>query len=250
MADETLATAQVEIIASLDGLRDGLDQARDAIVVTMDTVDERVSETGRLFESAFASAGERMLTAIVGAGRAKDAWLSLGNAALGLTEDVERLVLQLTILDPLLNTLFGVSTGGSLPTMGSPFGDLFSAAGASVSGQFARAGGLDVAASAGADSQLIRFRAANVPGAASEHVKIGPSETRGTGLSLSPQTTNVVVNNYGSDQASVDRRRNVQGGEDITVRIGKVMARDVHERGALGQAIEQVHGAARVPIQR
>ncbi len=174
MSDEILGTARIEIVASLDTLNADLESAR-----------AQVSETSGAFESALNLAGDRMLDTIVDAGRAKDVWLSLGDAALGLASDVEKAVLQLTVLNPLLNALSGGAT--QLPTFSlSSVGDAL--AGVFDSTGFASGGSFDVGGSGGTDSQLVAFRA--TPG---EHVKIGPDNDRGPAGGIMSRSTSTTT---------------------------------------------------------
>jgi hypothetical protein len=181
-----------------------------------------------------------MISDIVYAGGAKDAWLSLGDAALRLVHNIEDLVLQLTVLNPLMNTLSGGDN--SLPTLtaGSLEGLLGGMPG--LAG-FAWGGDFEVDGSAGIDSSLVAFRA--TPG---EHVSIMPANDRGPVGGTAVTNVNV-VNNSGV-AASVEERPNARGGKDITVIIGEVNARDIRTNGPLARAIRQQYGAETVPIQR
>jgi hypothetical protein len=229
MADQTLGVAQIEIIASLDGLDADLESAR-----------EMVAEAGSAFESVLSSAGERMIDAVVSAGQARDVWLSLGDAALSLAADIEKAIFQLTILNPLLNSLSGGAE--QLPTMSlGAIGDLLGGV-AGLAG-FASGGEFEVGGSGGTDSALVAFRA--TPG---ERVSVTPANDRGA--AGGGAVTNVNVHNYSGSQAQVSQSSNPQGGKNIEVIIGEMNARDVRANGPLGQAIRQQYGAAPVPIQR
>jgi|SRR5271157_3044353 len=237
MADEILGVAQIEIVATLDGLSADLEAARNAVSDSMGAIGDSVSETGNLFGSMFDTAASRMLDSIAEADQARSVWLSLGDAALGLADDIAQVVLQLTVLNPLLNALSG---GDGLPALDA------GSAGGFLSGipqlmGFASGADFDVGGSGGIDSQLVAFRA--TPG---ERVNVTPANDRGTAGAV----TNVQVHNYSGSNASVEQRTNAQGGKDVTVYIGEAMARDVRLNGPLGQAMRQNYGASPVPIQR
>lgn len=234
MADEILGVAQIEIVATLDGLSADLETARNAVSDSMGAIGETVSETGNLFGSVFDTAASRMLDSIAEADQARSVWLSLGDAALGLADDIAKVVLQLTVLNPLLDALSG---GGALPSLDA------GSAGGLLSGimGFASGAEFDVGGSGGIDSQLVAFRA--TPG---ERVSVTPANDRGTAGAV----TNVQVHNYSGSNARVEQRTNAQGGKDVTVYIGEAMARDVRLNGPLGQAMRQNYGASPVPIQR
>ena len=234
MADAVLGIAQIEIVATLDTLSDDLESARETVSDAMDSIGEDISATGAVFASAFQRADAPLLDAIVSAGRTRDAWGSLGQAAVELAQNIEKVVLQLTVLDPLMNQL----AGGGLSASGGGLGGLLGAA-APLLG-FASGGDFEVGGSGGIDSQLVAFRAS--PG---EHVTIAPSADRGGGAAPTA-VTNVQVHNYSGSQAAVQQQTNSQGGKDVSVVIGEAMARDIRTNGPLGQAMRQNFGAAPV----
>jgi hypothetical protein len=229
MTGEVLGIAQIEIVASLDGLRAGLESARAMI-----------SETSGTLDSALGSASSQMAVAIKDAGQARDSWLSLGDAALRLAANVEKAILQLAIFDPLLNAMSGSET--PLPSIGGGAsadlaGSLLGLAG------FADGGDFEVGGQGGIDSSLVAFRA--TPG---ERVSITPATDRGG--SGAGAVTNVSIHNYSGIQAQVSHSRNSRGGRNIDVIIGEMNARDVRANGPLGQAIRQQYGAEPVPVRR
>jgi hypothetical protein len=211
MADETLGTARIEIIASLDTLSAGLESAR-----------AMVADAGGAFESVLSAAGDQMLGAIVSAGTARNAWLSLGDAALSLAGDIEKMILQLTILNPLLNSLSG---GNSLPTLGSgAAGGLMSA----LPG-LAESGLADAFTGAASVTDLDRDQPASGPAAA---------------------PVNVHVHNYTGASATTRTGSTSGGGKTIDVMVGEEIGRQMSTRGPAGQALEQTYSAQRTPIAR
>ena len=202
MADEILGTAQIEIVASLDELSADLDQAL-----------AMVTGAGLEFESVWSQAGDQMLE---GASAARDSWLSLGDAAQSLTADIEKLIVQLTIVDPLLDTLSGGDSG--LPGAG---GGLLSGAPGLLG--LGLGGGSEADVAGGIESQLLSSPA------------------------VASSTVSVNVHNYSGSPATT---RQSQGGKGIDVVIGEMNARDVRSNGPLGQAIRQQYGASTMPIQR
>jgi hypothetical protein len=239
MPDDTIATAQIEIVASLDGLLADLDTARLAVSDSLTAIDQSISDTGNTFSSAFDPATSLMLAAASDAGEAAGSWRSLGDAAGALTNDVANLIVQLTILDPLLNSLSG--SDAAIPTFGAGglLGPLSDGLAPSFLGPDA---GLGLSASATDSQPLV------LPVEMGERVKLTPSNDRGGAGAVA--VTNVSVVNNSGTQAHLQERTNTQGGKDVTVIIGEAMGRDVRINGPLGRAIRQTFGADRVPIQR
>ncbi len=207
MADAILGTAQIEIVASLDELSADLDQAL-----------AMVTGAGVEFESVWSQAGDQILEGASAAGEARDSWLSLGDAAQSLTTDIENLIAQLAIVNPLLDTLSGGDSG--LPGAGGLGGLLSGASGLLGLGL---GGGSEADVASGIDSQLL-----SSPTTASSAVSVN-------------------VHNYSGSPATT---RQSQGGKGIDVVIGEMNARNVRTNGPLGQAIRQQYGASTVPIQR
>jgi hypothetical protein len=212
MADETLGTARIEIIASLDTLSAGLESAR-----------VMVADTGSAFESVLSAAGDQMLGAVVSAGAARDAWLSLGDAALSLAADIEKMNLQLTILNPLLNSL---SRGNSLSTPGSAASD-----------------GLMSAFPGSVESGLADAFAGAAP--VSDLDTAAPASEAAGGAPVS-----VHVHNYTGASAITRTGRTSGGGKTIDVIVGEEIGRQMSARGPAGQALEQTYSAQRTPIAR
>jgi hypothetical protein len=191
------------------------------------------AEQMRVTNDLIAHGAESIARGFVDAGtnilKGKDALQEFGNAAVNVLNQIEQMIIELLIIEPLMKAL-----KASLDSSGGVSG-LFG---------FASGGSFDVGGGGGVDSQLVMFKA--TPG---EHVSVGQND-RGPASGQSRTDVNVIVNNHSGEKASYEERRNTAGGKDIVVQIGEAMAQDVAQGGPLSRSIGRTFSAQRAPIQR
>jgi hypothetical protein len=183
-----------------------------------------------------------------------------GDVMLSLARDIEKMVLQLLVLKPLMRALFGEAGGGPSGSgggllgdfFGSMFGSFFGGGSPAPSGGgggfstggggsflpsggffgFASGGSFDVGGAGGIDSQMVAFRAS--PG---EHVQVGEGD-RGAGK--------VEVNHYVITPPGFTARQteqpNATGGKDVFTSFEEQSAARMRKGSPLGQGMEKNYG--------
>lgn len=213
--------------------------AAEQVKETTDKLREAGREVGDVLGSAF--------TDLIKPGN------DLEQTFMSITQAIEQMIIKLLIMKPLEDALsqWMSSSGGLLGILGSLFGGgggggasigggagIFDPGGGTLFPPFANGGSFDVGGMGGTDSQTVAFRA--TPG---EHVQVG-----GKGGGGGSQIVN--IHNHSGEPAQVQRQKNSQGTETITVTIGKAIAHNIRSGGDVALAMRDVHGDRRQPIQR
>src|SRR5262249_44961517 len=191
----------------------------------------------------------------MGASRFLDAATAGGDfraAMIGLAQDIEKLILQILILDPLLERVRDLfkNAGGASGIFSSLASFLGFGGGGSITlseqdqGQivqeliglgpilgFAGGGSFEVGGAGGIDSQLVAFRA--TPG---ENVRVGNQG--------SDQPIQVNIINMTGQRVSTREERDSQGRRGLAVLVGDELAHDVQIGGPLGRHIQPPYAAS------
>jgi hypothetical protein len=224
-------------------------QAADSIKKTDDESKKLAQEIG----GAVRQGASRFLDAMTQIGTSKSIVTDLGNAFLGLAQDIEKAILDVLILEPLIEGLkaemqasggfsglfgdflswFGGGGGGMGPPTPSTYGPAYASGGDFV-----------VGGTGGIDSQLVRFAA--TPG---EQVSV---RTPGSGRSGTPVVNNTyIVNNSSAHASRGAERGNGTGGTDLIVQIEDAIASRVRRgQGNLSRALEASYPLTRTPVAR
>jgi hypothetical protein len=111
-----------EITAAIqNGMVPNILQANEAIKQLqkeMSRGKDATSTTAAAMQHALDAANSKFIEALTSTDKLNRGWKGVGNAALGLAQDIEKLVLQLMILNPMIDALTGAQPGqqGYLPT--------------------------------------------------------------------------------------------------------------------------------------
>ena len=181
---------------------------------------------------------------------------SFGDLTTSILNDVTKMVIKIGVLKPLLDSIGGAlggsgtgasgGLGGLLSSAigalsGSPVGNVDMSAG--VAGpnmpRFANGGGLQVKGDGGTDSETVQFKAS--PG---ERVKVlTPAQAANDAKGANVK---VEVNNYGNDNATVEKSRGADGGDVYKVMIRQIksdIASDISSgNGPVGKATQTRFG--------
>jgi len=187
----------------------------------------------------------------------------LSQSFLGLVSDIEKVIAQALILEPLMASL-GIENGkltstGPIPALISSFGggaakyfglpaaapavDASAMNEAGFWDQFATGGSFDVGGSGGTDSQTVGFKA--TPG---EHVAVSPPGTQNNNGDVNVQ----IINNHSGAQVSTQAAPDGRGGKSLIVQIDEAMAYGVSiGRSQTATALQQAGIAGpRTPVTR
>ncbi len=112
--NEITAAIQQGMVPDILKANEAIKQLQHEMAKSANTSDT----TAGAIEKAMTAANSKFVDALTSTSNLQRGWKGVGDAALGLAQDVEKLILQLTVLNPLMNALTGATPGqqGYLPT--------------------------------------------------------------------------------------------------------------------------------------
>lgn len=228
-------TAQLELTKRQAKLQD---EAQAALQAHMDKSKQLAESLGSALSNAFENA------VINGHG--------FGSVLKSLAVDLERMILRLTVLQPLQNAILNAATGGVGSGVFSFIGNLFR--GGQGGGPAPLAGPIHGALPV----PVVKGFAGGGNFGADEVIAVGEQgpeliKPRSSGTvipnralsGIANPEVNVYVVSNGEGKPKVDQRENGKGGRDIIVEFIEQAAQDVQKGGRLGRSIQQVYGLNR-----
>lgn len=240
---EAVNRAKLKVLDSQNTLASGLEAGLIRTTQEYGQVSQQVS---RVVSNSFDGLADG-LTAF-----ATNQKFSFSDLTTSILNDVTKMIIKIAVLKPIMDSLgsalggSGASGGGSFLSSaiaalsGAPVGNVDMSAG--VAGpnlpRFATGGEFNVGGDGGTDSQEVRFKASP-----NERVKI---MTPAQAANDSGKNVKVEVNNYGKDNASVEKTTGPDGTDIYKVIVGKVksdIAADISSgNGPVGKATQTRFG--------
>ncbi len=225
---QQVSNAKAKLLETSDSIADGFQLGFIKINSSMDTVANTISDT---MVTSFNSLSDAINEA------ARTGKLDFKSLTQSILADIQKMIVQLTIIRPLMNIVggflsssFGIPTYDSLgATSGSTSATV--ALGASTLPGFATGGSFEIGGKSGVDQNIVAFR-----GTKGEHVNV----TKGD-----PTQAKVEVNVINNTNANVrvQEKQNTTGGKSIEVIIDEVTAKNIRRYGsASNQAMRDTFG--------